>query len=99
MSSAALPLAALFPMVPLTVWAVLMGLAGFTMVWLGRYTVFERITAVLVGIMFVTVVGLAVGDGRADRGDDHSRVLDVDSGGRVLVGALPGQDVGGHAVE
>ncbi|MCM1013953.1 Nramp family divalent metal transporter [Brevibacterium sp. XM4083] len=60
MSSAALPLAALFPMVPLTVWAVLMGLAGFTMVWLGRYTVFERITAVLVGIMFVTVVGLAV---------------------------------------
>lgn len=60
MSSAALPLAALFPMVPLTVWAVIMGLAGFTMVWLGKYTVFERITAVLVGIMFVTVVGLAV---------------------------------------
>ncbi|MBR7502828.1 Nramp family divalent metal transporter, partial [Mycobacterium tuberculosis] len=47
MSSAALPLAALFPMVPLTVWAIVMGLAGFTMVWLGRYTVFERITAVL----------------------------------------------------
>ncbi|MCP6286119.1 hypothetical protein NL472_28140, partial [Klebsiella pneumoniae] len=60
MSSAALPLAALFPMVPLTVWAIVMGLAGFTMVWLGRYTVFERITAVLVGIMFVTVVGLAI---------------------------------------
>ncbi|RAF06890.1 divalent metal cation transporter, partial [Burkholderia multivorans] len=44
----------------LTVWAIVMGLAGFTMVWLGRYTVFERIPAVLVGIMFVTVVGLAI---------------------------------------
>ncbi|TFD08242.1 Nramp family divalent metal transporter [Cryobacterium sp. TMT1-66-1] len=60
MSSAALPLAALFPLLPLPVWAVLMGLAGLTMVWFGRYAIFEKITAVLVGIMFVTVVGLAV---------------------------------------
>jgi len=60
MSSAALPLAALFPALPLPVWAILMGLAGITMVWFGRYAIFERITAVLVGIMFVTVVGLAV---------------------------------------
>jgi len=60
MSSAALPLAALFPALPLPVWAVLMGLAGLTMVWFGRYAFFEKITAVLVGIMFVTVVGLAV---------------------------------------
>lgn len=60
MSSAALPLAALFPGVNLTVWAILMGLAGFAMVWFGRYSVFEKITAALVGIMFVTVVGLAI---------------------------------------
>ncbi|TFD55594.1 divalent metal cation transporter [Cryobacterium sp. Hh7] len=60
MSSAALPLAALFPVFPLQVWAVLMGLAGLTMVWFGRYAFFEKVTAVLVGIMFVTVVGLAV---------------------------------------
>ncbi|KFF60170.1 iron transporter [Cryobacterium sp. MLB-32] len=60
MSSAALPLAALFPALPLPVWAVLMGLAGLTMVWFGRYAIFEKITAVLVGIMFITVVGLAV---------------------------------------
>ncbi|KGJ77559.1 iron transporter [Cryobacterium roopkundense] len=60
MSSAALPLAALFPALPLPVWAILMGLAGLTMVWFGRYAIFEKITAVLVGIMFVTVVGLAV---------------------------------------
>jgi Mn2+/Fe2+ NRAMP family transporter len=60
MSSAAMPLAALFPGVDLKIWAVLMGLAGFAMVWFGRYSFFEKITAVLVGIMFVTVVGLAI---------------------------------------
>jgi Mn2+/Fe2+ NRAMP family transporter len=60
MSSAAMPLAALFPAVDLKIWAVVMGLAGFTMVWFGRYALFEKITAVLVGLMFVTVVGLAM---------------------------------------
>ena len=60
MSSAALPLAALFPAVDLKIWAILMGLAGFAMVWFGKYSFFEKVTAVLVGIMFVTVVGLAV---------------------------------------
>ncbi len=60
MSSAAMPLAAMFPAVDLKVFAVAMGLAGFAMVWFGRYSFFEKITAVLVGIMFVTVVGLAV---------------------------------------
>jgi Mn2+/Fe2+ NRAMP family transporter len=60
MSSSALPLAALFPGVPLTVWSIFMGLAGFVMVWFGRYALFEKITAVLVGLMFITVVGLAV---------------------------------------
>ena len=60
MSSAAMPLAALFPGVDLKVWAIAMGLAGFAMVWFGRYAVFEKITAALVGLMFVTVVGLAV---------------------------------------
>ncbi|MCZ2827762.1 Nramp family divalent metal transporter [Modestobacter sp. VKM Ac-2986] len=60
MSSAALPLAALFPVLPLWAWAIAMGLLGFVMVWFGRYETFEKITAALVGIMFVTVVGLAV---------------------------------------
>jgi Mn2+/Fe2+ NRAMP family transporter len=60
MSSSALPLAALFPGVSLTVWSIIMGIAGFLMVWFGRYALFEKITAVLVGLMFVTVVGLAV---------------------------------------
>lgn len=60
MSSTALPLAALFPQVPLTIWAIIMGLLGFVMVWFNRYAVFEKITAGLVALMFVTVVGLAV---------------------------------------
>lgn len=60
MSSAGLPLAALFPAVPLPVWAVLMGLIGFAMVWFGRYDLVEKLTAVMVGVMFVVVVGLAV---------------------------------------
>jgi Mn2+/Fe2+ NRAMP family transporter len=60
MSSAAMPLAALFPVLDLKVWAVLMGLAGFLMVWFGHYALFEKITAALVGLMFITVVGLAI---------------------------------------
>jgi Mn2+/Fe2+ NRAMP family transporter len=60
MSSTALPLAALFPAVPLWVFAIGTGIAGFLMIWFNRYSVFEKITAVLVGLMFVTIVGLAV---------------------------------------
>ncbi|MFW3384464.1 UNVERIFIED_CONTAM: Nramp family divalent metal transporter [Kocuria sp. CPCC 205274] len=60
MSSAALPLAAVFPVLPLWAWAVIMGLLGFVMVWFGKYSFFEKVTAALVGLMFVTVVGLAV---------------------------------------
>lgn len=59
MSSTALPLAALFPAVDLKIWAIATGLAGFGLTWIGRYEQFERVIAVLVGIMFVTVVGTA----------------------------------------
>jgi Mn2+/Fe2+ NRAMP family transporter len=60
MSSAAMPLAALFPALDLKVWAVLMGVAGFVMIWFGHYALFEKVTAALVGLMFITVVGLAI---------------------------------------
>ncbi|WP_166849818.1 Nramp family divalent metal transporter [Isoptericola sp. BMS4] len=60
MSSTALPLAALFPEVDLVWFAVASGLIGAGVVWLGRYRAFEKIVAVLVGLMFVTVVGSAV---------------------------------------
>lgn len=60
MSAAAMPLAVLFPVLPLWVWAILMGLAGFGIVWLGKYSAVEKLTAVLVGLMFLLIVGLAI---------------------------------------
>ncbi|MDF1706443.1 MAG: Nramp family divalent metal transporter [Aeromicrobium sp.] len=61
MSSSALPLVALFPDGPdLKVWAIAMGLAGFALVWLGRYGLVEKLMATFVGIMFTTVVGAAI---------------------------------------
>lgn len=60
MSAAAMPLAVLFPALPLWAWAIIMGLSGFVIVWLGKYSVVEKITAVLVGLMFLLIVGLAI---------------------------------------
>lgn len=60
MSATALPLAALFPVLPLTGWAVIVGLTAFLFVALNRYAVFETVMKILVGVMFVIVVGLAV---------------------------------------
>ncbi|MFJ3921866.1 Nramp family divalent metal transporter [Streptomyces sp. NPDC090022] len=61
MSSSALPLAALFPdTLDLKVWAVLCALVGLVFVWFNRYAVFEKVMAVLVGVMFVVTVYLAV---------------------------------------
>lgn len=59
MTSTALPLAALFGG-ELKLWAIGSGLAGLLFIGLGRYGIFEKVTAALVGIMFVTVIGLAV---------------------------------------
>ncbi|MDD7583198.1 MAG: Nramp family divalent metal transporter, partial [Mycobacteriaceae bacterium] len=59
MSGTGLALSALFPGTSLNMWAIGTGLVCFALTWLGRYQLFERISAVLVGIMFVTVVGVA----------------------------------------
>lgn len=60
MTAAALPLAALWPALGLKGWGVVSGLLGLGLVWFGGYGVFEKVMAALVGVMFVTVVGLAV---------------------------------------
>ncbi len=60
MSSTALPRAALFPGVPLNVFAVGVDLLGLVLVWGGRYQVFEKVMAVLIGLMFVTVLTAAI---------------------------------------
>lgn len=59
MSGTGLALSALFPGTNLTMWAVLTGLVCCALTWLGRYSLFEKISAALVGVMFVTVVGIA----------------------------------------
>jgi Mn2+/Fe2+ NRAMP family transporter len=59
MVATALPLAALFPAVSLRGWAIVSGVSGLLFVWFNRYDVFERLMTALVGVMFVTVVGLA----------------------------------------
>lgn len=60
MSATALPLAALFPVLPLTGWAIIVGLTAFAFVALNRYAVFETVMKILVGVMFVIVVSLAI---------------------------------------
>ncbi|WP_431470827.1 Nramp family divalent metal transporter [Sphingosinithalassobacter sp. LHW66-3] len=60
MSATALPLAALFPVLPLWGWAVVAGLSGFLFVWFNRYLVFEAAMKLLVAVMFVVMIGLAI---------------------------------------
>lgn len=60
MSATALPLAVLFPILPLPAWAVVAGLASFLFVALNRYETFEWVMKVFVAIMFVVMTGLAV---------------------------------------
>ena len=56
----ALVLTALFPGSIFWVWAVLSGLAGFLLVWFGKFGLLEKVMTVLIGLMFVTVVGSAI---------------------------------------
>lgn len=60
MTSAALPLAALFPVLDIKAWGILSGMAGLAFVWFGHYGLFEKVMTLAVGVMFVTVIGLAV---------------------------------------
>ncbi|WP_030526694.1 Nramp family divalent metal transporter [Phycicoccus jejuensis] len=60
MAGTGLPLHSLFPAVSVPVWGIGSGVAGALLVWFGRYELFEKLCAALVGLMFVTVVGAAV---------------------------------------
>ena len=55
MAGTGLPLASLFPALPVTWWGILSGLVGAALVWFGRYALFEKVCAALVGLMFVTM--------------------------------------------
>ncbi|MBM6399908.1 Nramp family divalent metal transporter [Phycicoccus sonneratiae] len=60
MAGTGLPLHSLFPAVSVPVWGIGSGVVGALLVWFGRYELFEKLCAALVGLMFVTVVGAAV---------------------------------------
>ncbi len=61
-SASALAVDAMFPgLMPFWLWAVLHSVVfGFGICILGRYELFERVMEVFVGLMFLTVVGLAI---------------------------------------
>jgi Mn2+/Fe2+ NRAMP family transporter len=60
MSGVGLALNGLFPGVDVRYWAMFAGVAGLLLVWFGKYKPFENVMAVLIGVMFVTVVGSAL---------------------------------------
>ena len=60
MSTSAIMMVTMFPIMPLWAWAIIHGLAGMALVLTGKYNLFERIMTVMIGIMFVSVVGSAV---------------------------------------
>lgn len=60
MTAAGLPLNVLMPGLSTQVWGALCGVAGLALVLLGGYARFEKAMTLLVGTMFVSVVGIAV---------------------------------------
>ncbi|WP_174614449.1 Nramp family divalent metal transporter [Virgibacillus ihumii] len=60
MSTSAIMMVTMFPIMPLWAWAIIHGLAGMTLVLTGKYKLFENVMTVMIGIMFVTIVGSAL---------------------------------------
>ncbi|HYH34975.1 MAG TPA: Nramp family divalent metal transporter [Nocardioides sp.] len=56
MAGTGLPLHSLLPFFSVTTWGIISGLIGLALVWTGRYGLFEKACALLVGIMFVAMV-------------------------------------------
>jgi Mn2+/Fe2+ NRAMP family transporter len=50
----------MFPALPIWAWGMVCGLVGLAFVWFGDYKLFERAMTLLIGVMFVIVVGLAI---------------------------------------
>lgn len=60
-SATALAAAAMFPgVLPVWGWALIHGVAGFAILLVGHYALFERIMVAFVGLMFIAVVGLGI---------------------------------------
>lgn len=51
---------AMFPSVPIWLGGIVFGLLGMLLVWFGHYGVLEKAMTLLVGVMFITVIGSAI---------------------------------------
>ncbi|TWT27166.1 Nramp family divalent metal transporter [Planomicrobium sp. CPCC 101110] len=60
MSTSAIMMVTMFPVLPLWAWAVIHGLAGLALVLFGHYQLFEKVMTLMIGLMFITVVGSAI---------------------------------------
>ncbi len=60
MAGTGLALHSLMSFLSVPAWGILSGLIGLALVWWGHYSLFEKVCAALVGIMFVTMVGAAI---------------------------------------
>lgn len=56
----ALVLTAIFPGSPFWLWAISSSLAGFILIWFGKYALLEKAMLLLIGVMFITVIGSAI---------------------------------------
>ncbi|MFC0526050.1 Nramp family divalent metal transporter [Pontibacillus salicampi] len=59
-SASAMAMNAMVPGLPIWAWAMIHGVIGFTLIWFGHYGFFEKMMMVLIGVMFITVIGSAL---------------------------------------
>lgn len=59
MAGTGLPLHALFPVLSVKVWGIIAAVISLGLVWMNAYAVFEKVMAVMVGLMVVSMVGAA----------------------------------------
>ncbi len=56
----AMIMVAMFPGTSFSLWAISSGICGFLLVWFGRYQVIENFLKILIGVMFISIIGSAI---------------------------------------
>lgn len=59
-SATALATTAMFPIMPLEAWAIVIAVVGFSILVIGRYGLFERVMEGFIVLMFISIVGAAI---------------------------------------
>ncbi|MEH7237228.1 Nramp family divalent metal transporter [Bacillus sp. JJ1562] len=58
-STSGMAMHAMFPIMPIWAWAIIHGVGGFILIWVGRYLLFEKVMTALIAVMFITIIGTA----------------------------------------